>query len=133
MATFPAGIYAPPGAYSQTNFETPVQDLSAAVRIPLLIGTGSEVLVQTALEVVRGSSASVDQRIIQEDETDRAVVSISDLGQITLGAFDGDVDAVRIRGSGPGAGPCDNGILLHLDTIQHAVKGPQRNLAEVRN
>src|SRR3989344_3555924 len=108
MASFPANIYAPPGVYSETNFETPVQGLTAAVRIPLLIGTGSETLVQTALEVVRGSSASVDQKIIQEDATDRAVVSISDAGQITLGSFDGTLDRIQtkkypiVTGSGTG-------------------------------
>lgn len=94
---FPNGIYTPPGTYSQTNFESPVQGLAASVRIPLLLGTGSEVLVRNSLELVRGSSASVDQRVPQEDETGRAVVSISQAGAVTLGAFDGVRDRIQLK------------------------------------
>ena len=94
---FPGSIYAPPGPYTQTNSDNPVQGLAAAVRIPLLIGTGSEILTQTGLEVVRGSSASVDQRIVEEDETGRSVVSISNAGAITLGNADGSLNRVQVK------------------------------------
>ena len=73
---FPGSIYAPPGTYTRTSFESPIQGLAASVRIPLYIGTGSEILNQSALELVRGSSSSVDQRVVQEDLTGRAVESI---------------------------------------------------------
>ncbi len=105
---FPNGIYAPPGVYTQTNLQPPNQGAGAAARLPLVIGPGSEILTQTALEIVRGSSASVDQRVVQEDEAGRAVVSISPAGQITLGAFDGTLDRVQVRNypivSGNGSG-----------------------------
>lgn len=94
---FPGNIYAPPGVYTQTTFENPLQGVAASVRLPLLIGTGSEILFQDALEVVRGSSSSVDQRVVQEDEAGRAVVSISDAGAVTLGAFDGSLNQVQVK------------------------------------
>ena len=77
---FPGSVYAPPGVYTRTLFEDPVQGIASNVRIPLLMGVGSEILSQYALEVVRGSSSSVDQRVVQEDESGRAVVSISAAG-----------------------------------------------------
>jgi hypothetical protein len=94
---FPGSLYAPPGTYTQTNFETPVQGIAAAVRIPLLLGTGSEILTQVGLEVVRGSSSSVDQRVVQEDMTGRAVVLSTPAGAVTLGNFDGFLDRVQVR------------------------------------
>lgn len=105
---FPGTIYAPPGVYTQTNFDSPVQGLAATVRIPLLIGTGSEILSQTSLEVVRGSSSQVDQRVPQEDETGRAILSISQAGQVTLTNFNGEIDRFQVRNfpivSGDGSG-----------------------------
>lgn len=97
MATIPGSIYAPPGVYTQTLFEDPLQGLAASVRLPLIIGTGSEILFQDALEVVRGSSSSVDQRVVQEDETGRAVTAISAAGAVTLGAFDGALNQVQVK------------------------------------
>lgn len=86
---FPGSIYAPPGVYTQTLTEDPVQGLAESVRIPLIMGPGSEILSQSALEIVRGSSSTVDQRVVQEDEAGRAVVDISAAGAVTRGAFNG--------------------------------------------
>lgn len=97
MATIPNGIYAPPGVYTQTNFTPPNQGAGAAARIPLILGPGSESLTQTALEIVRGSSSSVDQRVVQEDEAGRAVVMISPSGRISIGPFDGVYDRIQVR------------------------------------
>lgn len=94
---FPGTVYAPPGVYTRTLFESPVQGVLAGLRIPVLIGTGSEVLVQNDLEVVRGSSATVDQRVVQEDLANRAVVSVSQSGAVTLGAFNGNLRRVQVR------------------------------------
>jgi hypothetical protein len=69
----------------------------AGVRIPVYIGTGNELLQQQDLEVIRGSSSSVDQQVPQEDETGRSVVSISDSGQVTLGAFNGERRRIQVR------------------------------------
>ena len=97
MANIPGSIYAPPGVYTRTLFEDPLAGLAASVRLPLIMGTGSEILFQDALEVVRGSSASVDQRVVQEDETGRAVTAISAAGAVTLGSFDGTLNQVQVR------------------------------------
>jgi hypothetical protein len=94
--SFPGTIYAPPGVYTQTFFDSPVQGLAATVRIPLMIGTGSEILTQRALELVRGSSSSVDQRVVEEDETGRAVVAVSG-NNVILGAFDGSLDRFQVK------------------------------------
>jgi hypothetical protein len=94
---FPGSMYAPPGVYTRTLSEDPIQGLAASVRIPLIIGTGSEILVQDSLEVVRGSSSTVDQRVVQEDETGRAVVSISTAGAVTRGSFNGVYNRVQVR------------------------------------
>jgi hypothetical protein len=94
---FPGSIYAPPGVYTRTLFEDPTQGLSTSVRLPLLIGTGSEILVHDSLEIVRGSSTNVDQRLVQEDETGRAVVSISNAGAVTLGSYNGSINRLQVR------------------------------------
>jgi len=94
---FPGSVYAPPGVYTETLFENPLSGLAASLRLPLIMGTGSEILVQDALEIVRGSSSSVDQRIVQEDETGRAVVSISAVGAVTRGAFDGVLNRLQVK------------------------------------
>ncbi len=111
---FPGSVYAPPGVYTQTLFEDPLQSIAGNVRIPLLIGTGSEILTQSGLELVRGSSSSVDQRVVQEDETARAVVSITEAGLVTLGAFDGVLDSIQtkhypiVNGNGTGTTATDS-------------------------
>jgi hypothetical protein len=94
---FPGSIYAPPGVYTRTLFENPVQNIAATLRIPLILGIGSEILFQPGLELVRGSSSTVDQRVVQEDEAGRAVSSISAAGAVTLGAFDGTLDRVQVK------------------------------------
>ena len=94
---FPGSVYAPPGVYTQTLYEDPIQGLAGSVRLPLIIGTGSELLFQSALELVRGSSSSVDQRVVQEDETGRAVISVSDTGVVTRGSFDGELTRVQTK------------------------------------
>jgi hypothetical protein len=105
---FPGSIYAPPGVYTQTFFDSPVQGLAASIRVPLFMGTGSEILVQSALEVVRGSSSAVDQRVVQEDEAGRAVASISEAGAVTLAAFNGVLTRIQVKNfpivSGNGTG-----------------------------
>lgn len=94
---FPSGVYAPPGTYTQTLYENPTVGLIEGLRIPIFIGTGSEILSLSNFEMVRGSSSMVDQEIVQEDETGRAVVSISQAGAVTLGAFDGELTRIQVR------------------------------------
>jgi hypothetical protein len=94
---FPGDVYAPPSVYTQTEFDNPIAGALAGLKIPVFIGEGNEFLVQENLEVVRGSSSTVDQRIVQEDETGRAVVSISVTGVVTRGEFDGVLDRFQVR------------------------------------
>ena len=77
---FPGNNYAPPGVYTQTLFEAPTAASLDSLKIPVFIGEGNEYLIQQQLEVVRGSSATADQRIVSEDETNRMVVSINGSG-----------------------------------------------------
>jgi hypothetical protein len=94
---FPGSTYAPPGVYTQTFTEDPVRGLAESVRIPLIIGPGSEILSQSALEIVRGSSSTVDQRVVQEDEAGRAVVDISAAGAVTRGDFNGSYNRLQVK------------------------------------
>ena len=94
---FPGKNYAPPNVYTRTLFENPLQGAIDSLKIPVFIGEGNEFLTQTDLEVVRGSSATIDQRIVGEDMTGRAVVSISNTGVVTLGDFNGVLTKVQVR------------------------------------
>jgi len=117
-ADFPGTIYAPPGVYTRTLFDSPVSGVLAGVRIPVLIGTGNELLQQRDLEVIRGSSSSVDQQVPQEDETGRAVVEITMTGEVILGDFNGERRRIRVRnypitdGSGSGKTATDPSSIL---------------------
>ena len=95
--SFPGKQYAPPSVYSRTLYENPLQGAIDALKIPVFIGEGNEYLTQTDLEVVRGSSATIDQRIVGEDMTGRSVVSISAAGVVTVGDFDGTRTKVQVR------------------------------------
>ena len=105
---FPGNNYAPPGVYTQTSFEPPTPASLEALKIPVFIGEGNEYLIQQQLDVVRGSSATADQRIVSEDETNHMVVSISALGVVTLGGYDGVLDRFQVSHfpitSGDGSG-----------------------------
>jgi len=95
--SFPGQNYAPPNVYTRTEYENPLQGTIDNLKIPVFIGEGNEYLSQNDLEMVRGSSASVDQRIVSEDMTGRAVVSVAATGLVTLGAFDGVLNQVQVR------------------------------------
>ena len=109
---FPGNNYAPPNVYTQTLYENPIAATLEALKIPVFIGEGNELLFQDNLEVVRGSSSSIDQQVVQEDQTGRSVVSISDTGVVTLGAFDGTLTRFQVRNfpivSGDGNGRTTN-------------------------
>lgn len=98
----------PPGVYSRTTFGSPPSPQVVPPRIPVLVGTGQEILVQSNLPKVRGSSASVDTFVVDEDEAGRAVVSVNLDGSVTLGAFDGELSTLQVRNfplvSGDGTG-----------------------------
>ena len=110
--SFPGLNYAPPAPYTSTLFESPLTAALDTIKLPVFIGEGNESLTQVDLEVVRGSSAVVDQRIVSEDETGRAVVSISATSVITLGSWDGVLDRLQVRNypivTGSGTGTTSN-------------------------
>lgn len=101
-------IYTPPGVYSRTLFDNPVVTAPAGVRVPMLLGAGNEILTQTDLPLVRGSSSSVDQFVPEEDETGRAVSEILPSGQVVLTNFNGSIRRLQVRNypitSGDGSG-----------------------------
>lgn len=109
---FPGKTYSPPGAYTKTSFESPVAGGLDSFKLAVIVGEGNESLVQTDLQMVRGSSSTEDQRVAEEDETGRAVVSVSLAGVVTLGAFDGVMDKIQVRHfpvvTGAGAGATSN-------------------------
>lgn len=94
---FPGDVYAPPGTYTRTLSDNPTSGALSGLKIPVLIGTGQEILYQDALEVVRGSSSVVDQRVPNEDMDGRAVSQITETGQVILGDFDGARNRVQVR------------------------------------
>lgn len=106
---FPGKNYAPPMVGVQTLTENPLQGAIDALKIPVFIGEGNEYLIQRNLEVVRGSSSTIDQRVVNEDETDRAVATVTSLGAVTLGAWNGSRTKFQVRhypivdGGGKGA------------------------------
>lgn len=93
---FPGQNYAPPGVYTRTLFDNPLTAALESLKIPVLIGEGNENLFQQDLELVRGSSSQVDQRVVSEDETGHAVVSQTVSGQVTLGNFNGVLDKFQV-------------------------------------
>ena len=93
----PFSTYAPPGVYSRTLTESNVASLVAGVRIPTIIGVGQEELEQLDLELVRGSSSTLDQQIVNEDVTLSWVVDDTNLSQPVLGANDGSLTRLKVR------------------------------------
>lgn len=109
---FPGNNYAPPSVYTRTLFENPFNGSVDSLKIPVFIGEGNEYLVRRNLELVRGSSAFIDQRRVNEDMTGRAVVNIAATGAITLGAWDGALTKLQVANlpivTGAGTGTVSN-------------------------
>ena len=59
--------YVEPGVYTQTLTDNTITTLTGGIRIPLLIGVGSETLQVTDYEIIRGSSATIDNYMTNED------------------------------------------------------------------
>lgn len=98
MASLLQGLgYVPPGVYTETEFGDPPTPERVPDGIPLLIGVGNETLQRTDYALQRGSSSSADTLVTDEDETGRAVVSITPAGVPVLGSFDGTISRFRVR------------------------------------
>jgi hypothetical protein len=90
-------VYESPGVKTETNFENPISGALDALKLPVFIGEGSETLSQRDLEVVRGSSSSVDQQVVGEDQTGHAVLAVAaGTGQLTLGNWNGTATKFRV-------------------------------------
>lgn len=97
MALGPFATYVPPGVYSRTLTEANVAALIAGLRIPTVIGVGQEELEQLDLEMVRGSSSTLDQQIVNEDVTNQWVVDDTNPQNLLLGVNDGTLTRFVVR------------------------------------
>jgi len=91
------GGYAPPGVYTESVFETPTPVAGVTGRIPLFIGTGADSISSTALPLVRGSSSTIDQQMVEEDVSGRMVLGTLPNGSYTLGDYNGSARQFRTR------------------------------------
>jgi hypothetical protein len=99
-----------------------------------LIGVGQEELEQSDFEIVRGSSATVDQQIVNEDVSASWVVNSANPNNLILGTQDGTLTSFRVRnypivdGQGIGRTTNDvrslqvtvNGLAVSLGSVQGA-------------
>lgn len=132
MANGPFATYVPPGVYSRTLTEANVAALVAGLRIPVVIGVGQEELEQLDLEMVRGSSSSLDTEVVNEDLSARWVVDDTNPNNPVLGANDGSITRFRVRNfpivDGQGAGRTTNDALA----VKVTVNGTPVSVGSVR-
>lgn len=89
--------YLPPGVYTKAEFQADSTSFLAGQRIPLLLGVGQEELEQLDIELVRGSSTSVDQQIVDEDVSASWVVDNTNPLNPVLGVQTGLLTTFRVR------------------------------------
>lgn len=97
MALGPFSTYVPPGTYTQTINDTGAATLVSGIRIPVEIGVGQQELEQLDVELVRGSSATLDQKILNEDVSARFVVDDANPNNPVLGAVNGVATKFKVR------------------------------------
>jgi hypothetical protein len=95
MALGPFVTYAPPGVYTRTLTEANVSNVTAGLRIPVIIGVGVQSLEQDNVELVRGSSGTVDEQIVNEDVSMQWVVNSVNPNNLILGAQNGTYTTFR--------------------------------------
>src|ERR1700733_4367309 len=121
MSLSPLGTYVPPNVYTRTLTEANAANLVAGLRIPVEVGVGQEELVQQDLELIRGSSSSVDQQIVNEDVTTRFVVDETNPSNPILGLPNGVLTKFRVRNfpivDGQGFGKVTNNLRAVAVTI----------------
>lgn len=121
MALGPFISYVPPGVYTRTLTEANVAQLVAGLRLPVIIGTGQEELTQSNVALVRGSSATIDQQINNEDVSLAWVVDATNPNNLKLGAQDGTLVTFRVRHfpivDGQGIGRVTNDIRTVTVTV----------------
>ena len=107
------GGYAPPGVYTRTIFEDTNTNLAQLQgKVPTIIGVGKQTFQVTGSELVRGSSSTIDQRIVEEDPTGRMIADTNPDGSFVLSDFDGVLTEVYVRHfpivTGDGSGTTSN-------------------------
>lgn len=92
------GSYLPPGVYTSTVFENQnINQANLQGRVPTLIGVGRQTIESKGNLLVRGSSAVVDQRIVEEDPTGRMIAGENPDGSYIYQGFDGEVNQLQVR------------------------------------
>lgn len=121
MSLGPFSTYVPPGVYSRTLTDANVAALIAGLRIPTIIGVGQEELEQLDLEMVRGSSSTLDEQISNEDVSASWVVDNTNPSNPVFGANDGTRVQFRVRNfpivDGQGFGRTSNDVRSVTVTI----------------
>ena len=97
MAIGPFLTYVPPGIYTRTLTDNNVTNVTAGLRIPVIVGVGQEELETLDLEIVRGSSSYIDTEIVAEDVTEQWVVDSTNPQNLILGAQTGALTTFRVR------------------------------------
>lgn len=112
MAFGPFDSYAPPGVYTRDRVIGDASSPPTGDRVAVLVGVGQETLAVEDVEIVRGSSASVDQRITNENASPRFVVDDANPDSPVLGPVDGVSARFRVQNypivSGNGQGVVTN-------------------------
>jgi hypothetical protein len=132
MALGPFISYVPPGVYTRTLTEANVSNLVAGLRIPVVIGVGQETLEVDDVELVRGSSATVDEQIINEDVTEEWVVNATNPQNLQLGVQTGLLVTFKVANNplvnGQGTGTITN----DTKTVTVTVNGTPVAVAQVQ-
>jgi len=121
MAIGPYSTYVPPGVYTRTLSDANAANLVVGLKIPVEVGVGQEELTQSDYELVRGSSAGLDQQIINEDVSASFVVDDSNPNHPILGLANGTSTQFIVRNApivtGQGIGKISNDIKTLSVTI----------------
>ena len=87
MALF--GSYAPPGVYTTVQIAAAGQPLFGNARIPVIIGEGQEYFEQDNVEIFRGSSATADEQVVNENISDQVTSITNDFNTTYFPVTDG--------------------------------------------
>lgn len=131
MSNGPLNSYIAPSVITRTELKGNVTAPPTGARIPVFIGTGKETLTLTDHEMVRGSSASVDLRINNEDVSSNFIKNDGN----TQGATDGTATRFKVKHvpivSGAGQGRVTNNpqhvsvTVNGVDVVVAAVRGEE--------
>lgn len=128
MAFGPFENYAPPGVYTRTRVTDDTTGPPAGNRIPVFVGMGRESLDREDFELVRGSSSSVDQRIVNEDVNDRFILDYTNPDNPELGEKTGGERRFRVRNfpvvAGDGRGFLTNDVSRITVTVDGELVSP---------